>query len=131
MSQRVSKRLITGDAYADSAIDGIYRGGNVFLTFVGMEYASAIAVFTIYGAVGILGQVGRLDVGSTIAAATVLTAVSGTTAAAAPATLTASQSIIAEDLNMELVYASKERYVPLTLRLYPYSSTGIKWFSQT
>ncbi len=127
----VNKELVKGDAYGDSAIDGVYRGGDVFLTLTCIEYGAAIAVFWPYGTLGVMGQVGRSDVGSTIAAATVLTVVSGTTAASTPASLTASQSIISEDYNAELAFRSGNRPVPITLRCYPYSSTGIRWFSTT
>ena len=132
LRQSVSKQLIRSDAYGDSVIDSVYRGGDVFLTFSGIEYSSAIAPWIIYGAgFGVMGQVGRLDQGSTIAFSSVLTAVAGTTAQSAPATLTATQSIIDENFNQELAFAARGRFVPLTMRCYPYSSSGIRWFSTT
>ena len=58
-------------------IDAVYRGANVFISFVGMEYADAIKLIHQHGGssgLGKMGQVGRLDVGSTIADDLVLTA---------------------------------------------------------
>ena len=128
--QSVNKEVVNkSDSYGDSAIDGVFRGGDVLITLVGLEYTAAMAAFWPYGVFGIMGQVGRMDVGSTIAAATVLTAISGTTAAATPTSLTASQTIIDENFNQELLFRSGQRNVPITLRCYPYSSTGIRWFT--
>jgi hypothetical protein len=131
LRQQVAKQLITSDSYGDSVIDGVFRGGQVFLTMVGIEYSAAIAGMWPYGTFGVMGQVGRLDFGSSIAQQAVLTAVAGTTAATVPATLTAAQTAPDENMNAELQFAARGRYVPITLRCYPYSSTGIRWFSTT
>lgn len=131
LRQQVSKQLITSDSYGDSVIDGVFRGGQVFMTMVGIEYAAAVAAMWPYGALGVMGQVGRLDFGSSVAQQAVLTAVSGTTASTAPATLTAAQTAPDENLNAELQFASRARYVPVSLRCYPYSSSGVRWFSTT
>jgi len=132
LRQQVNKQIVRSNSYGDSAIDGVYRGGDVFLSFTGIEYSAAKAVLWPYGSFGTMGQVGRLDQGSSLAAAAVLTAVAGTPAAATPASLTASQAIIDENLNSELLFASRLRVVPITMRCYPYtSSSNTIWFSTT
>ena len=130
---QVSKLLITGDAHGDSVIDGVYRGGNVFISFTGLEYNSLIAIFNPYGAIGIQGQVGRLDFGSSISKPMILTAVAGTTAVADPATLTASESIISENSASDIQYASRNRTVAIEMRciLYDTGGAAIGWFTTT
>lgn len=135
LRQQVNKQTVRSNSYGDSAIDAVYRGGDCFLIFTGIEFLVMKAVMWPYGAFGVMGQVGRLDVGSSIAQAAVLTAVSGTTAYAASgavATLTATQSIVDENLNAEMAFASRLRVVPVTMRLYPYtSSSNTVWFTVT
>lgn len=135
LRQQVNKSLVRSNSYGDSAIDAVYRGGDCFLIFTGIEFLAMKAVMWPFGSFGVMGQVGRLDVGSTIAKAAVLTAVSGTTAyseSGAVATLTASQTIVDENLNAEMAFASRLRVVPVTMRCYPYSSAGsVIWFSVT
>lgn len=123
--------LITADAYGDSVLDGVYRGGNYFVQVVGLEYSSALtAAFWPYGAFGVHGQAGRLM--TAIAAPLVLTATAGTPAANSPATLTASKAILAEGQNLETLLACRLRKLPVLWRLLPYTSSGSTiWFSQT
>lgn len=126
------QQILGGNGYGESVIDSVYLGANWFMQFVGMEYSSAVAAFWTYGALGVHGLVGRLDYGSSIAAAMVITAVAGTTAAAAPASLTSSQSIMDENINSELSFSPRARFVPITLRLYPYDNSGtVVWFTTT
>lgn len=131
-----SKEMIDeSDAYGQSAIDGIYRGGNAFLIFTSKEYkAGSISPFWPYGALGVLATtaapIGRLD--SAIAAAMVLSSTANTPAAAAPASLTAALAILADGANGALLYNSKLRKVPVRLRLYPGASAGtVTWWVQT
>jgi hypothetical protein len=56
LRQQVAKQLITSDSYGDSVIDGVFRGGQVFLTMVGIEYSAAIAGMWPYGTFGDLVQ---------------------------------------------------------------------------
>src|SRR5438876_1049383 len=84
------------DAYGESAIDFVYRGGDVFMMWASKAYkAGSITPFWPWGtALGLMGIIGRLA--SDVAAATVLTAASGTPAATTgPATLTGTKSILA------------------------------------
>jgi hypothetical protein len=127
----VSKEVVRSDLYGESVIDAVFRGADVFLIWMGIEYQYALAPFWPYGAFGVAGQAGTLDVGSGLSASMVLTVVTGTTAVGAPNTLTGSQAIIDENFNGELAFRSGARMPPLTMRFYPYSSGGVRWFSTT
>jgi hypothetical protein len=114
------------DAYGDSVIDAVYRGGNWFIQFTSKAYkAGSITPFWPWGSLGVLlttaAPLGRLA--SDVAAATVLTAVANTPAAAAPATLTASKSILAPNSPARLLFDSRVRNVPVRLQLLPYVIT--------
>lgn len=61
----------------------------------------------------------------------VLTATPNTPAAAAPASLTATASILAPNFDARLLFDSRLREVPVRLQLLPFSSTGIRWFTIT
>lgn len=138
-----AKEEIRSNTYGDSVIDAVYRGGNCFLTGVFIESASVILKagvgplnpFNPYGAggsvsgLGFMGVVGRLDFALT--GAVVLTAVTGLPAASDIASLTGTNSIIDQNLNQEIVMANRARFVGLTFRLYPYTSTDVKWFAVT
>src|SRR6266852_668710 len=65
------------DAYAESMIDFVYRGGDVFLQFESKAYkAGSITPFWPWGALGVMGVIARLA--SAVAASMVLTATAGT-----------------------------------------------------
>ena len=122
---------VTGDDYADSVQELIYRGGNCFMVFTLNEFSTTLNVLTNYGACGLIGQVGRQAIQSSLAGALVLTAVAGTPAASTPATLTATNAIMAEDFDIELLFDSRLREVPVRMRLLPFSSTGQRWWTFT
>lgn len=123
------------DAFGNSLIDGIYRGGNVFLQFLGKAYkAGAITPFWPWGAIGVMATaaapISRLA--SDVAKAMVLTATANTPAAAAPATLTGSLSILAPNSPAKLLFNSKLRQVPIRLQFLPSENAGtVRWFSVT
>lgn len=118
------------DAYGKSTIDGIYQGGDYFAQFMCMEYkAGSIAAFWPFGALGVMGVIARLYYD--MAAALVLTAVAGTPAATSPATLTATKSILAMGFNGRLLFGPTLRKVPIRLQLLPFTSSGVKWLTQT
>lgn len=145
---RPEKQLVNqSDLYGDTILDAVYRGGNYMMAYNMIEYGSAVAagVQWPYGPAvstipvdGVMGTVGMMDVASTKAKATILTAIAGTTAAATPATLTASQSILAEGSEVSLQFVSKLRTVPIAKRLYPYSANApqqtsgsqVAWFTR-
>lgn len=119
------KRLITGDNFAETPQDGVYRGGEMFAEMTLLEYnaTGALAAFWPYNAtIFTLGTVGRLDVASALAKSLVMTAVAGTTAATVPASQTHLTSILREGFPVELLYAPDLREVPLNMRIYPNSS---------
>lgn len=101
------------------------------MVFTLNEFSTTLNVLTNYGAWGVIGQVGRQAIQSSLAGALVLTAVTGTPSASTPATLTASQAIIAEDFDVDLVFASELREIAMRMRLLPFSSTGQRWWTFT
>ena len=120
------------DAYGESVIDQIYRGGQHFAQGESISYkAGSTAPFWPWGALGVMGIIGRLA--SDVAAAMVMTSTAGTPAVAAPATVTANKSILAENNRLGLMFNSKLRTVPIRLRWLPYDagSSVIKWFVTT
>ena len=123
---------ISGDNLGDSIQDGVYRGGNLYFDMVLQEYnaAGAAAAFWPYGALGVMGQVGRLL--TAVDAALVLTAVAGTSASATPATITATNAVLAPNFPVRLLFGSRLRNVPIRFQLLPYTDSGaIKWFVTT
>lgn len=146
---RISKNIVTdSQIYGDTVLDAVYNGQNMFIGFTMMEFTKAILVGLFncysYGAssvpsasmskanMGQLGVVGLMDVGSLLVKSLVLTAVAGSTAATSPATVTANQSILAEDSDINYMLSLENRELPLVLRLYPYTiSTLDVFFSVT
>ena len=126
----VNKEMVRSDAYGDSAIDGVWRGGNVMLLFVGIEYTAGLPVFWPYGgAFGLFGQAGTLDVGSTFAQQISLTVTSGTPAVGNPTNLSGNQSILDENFSGETEFRSGARVLPISMRLYPYVNSGTRFFT--
>jgi hypothetical protein len=125
VSHQLFKRLITGDAMAQTPQDSIIQGAEMFVGARLIEYNAAGAqnafwplASTIYD----MGVIGRLD--TAIADSLVLTAVANTPAAATPATATFLLTTLAEGFPVELLFAPDLREVPLRLRVYP-SSQGV------
>lgn len=132
---RPEKELVNqSDIYGDTILDAVYRGGNCTVSLIGIEFSAMNAKGGVWpfgeannssvAAMGFLGTVGFMDVASSMFKALVLTAVAGTTAASTPATMTASQAIMAEQSETEYQMTSRLRTVPLTMRLYPYTTTN-------
>ena len=123
------------DAYGATTLDWVYRGGDAFLQFTSKAYkAGSITPFWPWGAMGVghttAAPLSRLA--SDVAAPAVLTAAANTPAASAPATLTASKSILAPNFDGKLLYHSKLRTVPVRLQLLPSVSGGtMTWWTQT
>lgn len=120
------------DAYGDTTIDTIYKGGDWFASMTCMEYkAGPIAALWPFGTLGLMGVIGRLGYG--ISTALVLTAIAGTPAASSPASLTATRAILAPGFNTRLLFGPKLRTVPLRFQLLPYlvGGTSPGWFSTT
>lgn len=122
------------DAYGQSPIEGLYRGGDCICEFLCLE-AKAGSYSPFWPWAAAVGQlVSAIPIGSLAtdnAQAMVLTAVAGTPAAAgalAPASLTASKALLRENYPTTLLFGTKLRKVPISLRFWPYVSTQVKFF---
>lgn len=138
MQQESAWQVIsTSDAYGDSILDGVFRGGNLHLQFTCKAYkAGSIAPFWPWGALGVMATtaapIGRLA--SNVAAALVMTVVANTPAAVAGAinTLTASLSILAPNAPATLLFTTELRQVPIRLLALPTDNgSSVFWFSTT
>jgi len=127
-----SMEPITGDKYGDTVIDGIYRGGNCFLSAVFNQAELAEIKNAAWAwaseVEGALGTVGLLATG--LAKALVLTDVDGLPSAGSPATLTASNAILAPGFNVSKLFGTSLRRVPLRFQLLPFGVTPT-FFTQT
>lgn len=111
------------DVFGDMMIDAVYRGQDYFLQADFMEYkAGPTAAAFPFGALGVQGVIGRLY--SDIATSLVLTATAGTPAAATPATLTASKTILAPNWNVNAAFHSRLRKLPVRFCLLAFDSGG-------
>lgn len=115
------KRIITGDNFAESPQDAVFRGMAAFIQYTLLEYnaAGAIKAMWPYGTtfLTLASKVGVLD--SSVVKSLVLTAVAGTPAAATPATLTLPRSILAPNYPVNLLFAPDLRTVPIRQQCYP------------
>ena len=133
LTHRDEADIIRGDNLGQTDQDWVYRGGQTLLNTVLQEYdaAGALAAFWPYHATfGRHGQAGVL--GSSVAAALVLTAVAGTTASAAPATLTITLAALDPGFDWRMLFAARLRNVPLRMKALPNNNAGvITWFTST
>lgn len=124
VEHQVFKQLIVGDNFAETPQDAVFRGMAEFLEFIMIEYnaTAARAAFWPYGsAYGTMDTViGTLDQSN--AAQIIMTALTGTPAAAAPTTLTAPKCILAEGYPVSLLFAPRLREIPVRMRIYPNTS---------
>lgn len=138
ISARIAKEKIgETDAYGGSVIDAIYRGiAEVFIDALALEWKAgllnAIMPYATLAPSGATyfgpGVIARLD--SAVAGILIMTATSSTPAAAAPASLTATYTIIDESIRWGL--KSKLRKMPFRWQVYPYDDSGtIKYFTAT
>jgi len=135
LRRRFKWEPIRADKWGDTTIDGVYRGGDCFLSVVFKEWkdpvSTLIANMFVPADLGAVGEVGELI--TNFAKALVLTAQAGSPAAAAgPVTITASQAITAADNDMEFLLGNLQRDVPVLFQLIPYDDSGtLRWFSIT
>lgn len=140
LSWQVFKEMINNtDVYGDTDIDAIYRGMNVFLQTNLKEYkAGSVTPATPYNSFApsgattfSMGVIGRLD--TNVANTLIMTDTDGTPAATFPATLTASEAILAAGFPVELFFGPRHRRIPIRWQLYPYDTGGsvIGWFTCT
>ena len=125
------------DAFGESLIDGIFRGGECEMQFQAVAYkAGSISPFWPWG--GGLGSMATpgapiAQLFSNVAQAMVLSSTANTPAATSPASLTASKSILAPNNPAKLLFNSTLRKVPVRLAVLPVSdgTGGFRWFSMT
>lgn len=128
-----SEPVNNSSTYGKSRIEDFYLGADWFASFTCLEYrAGSIACFWPFGAMGVMGIISRAMSG--LAAALVLTAVTGTPAqvAASYNTVTAPLAILAPGFNARLLFGPTLRKVPIRQVLYPANiSSVVAWFSTT
>lgn len=119
------------DGWGDADIDFVSRGSNAFAQFICKEYkAGSIGAAWPFGTWGSFLTAG-LMMGDSYAKALVFTAVAGTTAAAAPASVTATYALPAPNNPTRLLMGPTLRKVPIRFVLLPYTSSGDKHFALT
>ena len=134
----VSQEDIVGQDMGDSVQDGVYRGGNMFISFTLLEFSISSAMLSLWwmhsNTLGRMGKIGTL-IQQNFAQSLVLTALAGTPAAGGGAvgSLTAAKCCWAPNFDVRILFAPRLRRVPLRLRLYPYSdgASNNVWFSTT
>lgn len=126
------------DRYGDQWIDGIYRGlTNVFCQCNSLEYKTgSAAAITPWAAIlptgvsglasGVIGRLVSNNVGTLV-----LTATAATPAATTPATLTTASAILAENVDVKLLFNSKLRKVPIRFRFVTYNNAGADQYFTT
>lgn len=123
ISHQFFKRLILGDSYAQAPQDEVYQGAEMFVQFRLIQYDSAgvAAAMWPYGSFAglAMGQVGRVSRQQGLVGSLILTAVAGTPASTAPASVTLTNAIIAEGFPVELLFAPDLREVPIRQRVFP------------
>lgn len=117
-----SKPINRTDKYGHLKIDSLRLGEDYQFEGVLIEYAKGIVALNPYGAFGTQGTPGIFKY--SLAAALVLTAIAGTSAAASPATITAAKAILADGHQAKLVYGPDLRVVPIKMDLLPYILAG-------
>lgn len=124
LEHQVFKQLITGDNFAQTPQDAVFQGMAQFAQYTLLEYnaTAARAAFYPYGSAWLTmdAVIGTLD--SANASQLVLTALSGTPAASAPATATLPLAILAEGFPVGILMAPALRTIPIRQRVYPNSS---------
>lgn len=126
------KQIITGDNFAETPQDAVFRGSAVFGQYTLMEYdaTSARKVFWPYGSSYLTMDtvIGTLDVdlanGNGNAAQLIMTVKTNTPAdvANAPNTVTVPYSILAEGFNVSILFAPELRTMTCRQRFYPNAS---------
>ncbi len=132
------------DRYGLSLLENVYRGGDWSISYRAREYGvTAIQTVWPYGAQAVgnpifapsMSQAGLCDDTSLFTGILGMTVIAGTPAASnGPTTLVASHAIVADGQQMDTLFTSKLRELPVLLNLLPYAvSAGLSatpiWFS--
>jgi len=124
LGHRVYKEYIQGDNFARSRQDAVFQGMDMDIEYQLLEYngTNAAYVFWPYGSayLNMSVVIGTLD--SANSGQLVLTALAGTPAAAAPATITLPNVILTEGFPVNLLFAPQLRRIPIRQDVYPNSS---------
>ena len=150
LEQTTYAEPIRGDNLGDSIQDEVYRGCDVFLNFVLIEYIQAAAtsggsdgtpIFHAHDDTN--GQIGKLGVlrGGFSADALVLTEYSGDTTSV-PTSMTFTKSVLASNFPVRMLLANRLKRIPMRMQAFPVltavgttvSYTGVPagtWFTVT
>ena len=141
LSHELFKQIITGDETGQTPIDAIHQGQAQFVTFTAQE-ANAEAIDDLIapysGIPGVMGPIGKLDVGNDVcpgaAKELVLTTIPGLCPGSrGPETITFPKAILAEGYPVDVLHGPNLRMIPLRLRVYPTQdpNTGLWTFYTT
>ncbi len=123
------QQVAPSDAYGDTVLDLIYRGGNVHVQYESKAYKTgSIAAAWPFAALGVLGTAGLLMVGASSPLAKVFIMTRRLTDST-PTTITANQAALAPNFPVRLLFDARLRTVPVRKMLLPYDVSGtIKFF---
>jgi len=127
------------DAYGDSIIDGVYRGGNVYFGFEAKSFTSnSVNPFWPWGPLGQMQGTNMIgELASFLSSTLYLAAVTGTAwnntggdMASQIVSIQASYAILAPNIPQRLLFHSRLRQVPIRLLALPYTNSGTTvWFT--
>jgi len=118
---------IVGDDLGATIQDGVYRGGNCYISMVLQQYdaAGGRAAFWPYAdTFGKVGTVGALL--SSFAAALVGTKVAGPNAS--PSNITATYAVLAPGHPISMLFGSRHRNIPVRFLLLPFVYNSVTYF---
>ena len=123
---------IVGDNLGASVQDGVYRGGNCFLSFT-IEEANkagvlkAVGQWTGVGAptVADLGKIGAMgQLHTAVSQELVMTPIAGSTAASIYQTITAESAMLSANFPINMLFATQTQRIPMRFRLHPFEDAG-------
>lgn len=126
----LSAEDIRGDNFGDTVQDGVFRGGDMFLTATLLEYdlVNTSKVLWPWSATNFgkidAGFIGRLM--STFAKVLILTKVTGPSSS--PTTITCNTAVIAPRFNVNMLLAPRLKRVPIRLQFLPFVDSGNTYF---
>lgn len=122
----VFKEEIRGDNFAQTVQDSVFQGMGVSIAYTLIEWnaTNAEILFWPYGTdyLTMDAVIGNLD--SNLVGSLLLTALTGTPAASAPASITLPRVILANGFPVNVLYAPALRKVPIRQTVYP-STQGV------
>jgi hypothetical protein len=125
------------DAYGLTPIESFHQGFELYIAGTAREWITGVhrmlnPMNGWNGGSGGVFSLGTIGTAYTDRAGTlVLTATAGTPAASSPSTLTAAYASLAENFDVSMLFGPAERLMPWRLRIWPYWSAGIKFFTTT